>query len=376
MAGIRRIHIIICIACLLALSALVAMYFVWIGLGIRSHPWHLEAYLESAIASSSIEPGIYNFRSELESLAVQTAEARQCLADTDGKWTPLRDYSNCMPQLLSSCFKAQLLELKVAERRQSEKTKLAVMLASLQRELKQGSEGRKVWSSFDSRNINKKRANSLVQQAQTLEAEGQFESALKLTFLASSEFQKFNDQSGRVLARFEDARSHRIWDQQALELRQWSRKNGKRAVLVDKLQHLCVVINKGKIEKSYPANLGRNWYQQKAKEHDSSTPEGEYKVKRMNSSGKYGFALLLDYPTAVDRARFRDLKRAGAIPSDARIGGNLEIHGGGRLSSDWTEGCISLKDEDMRDLYRHSYLGMPVTIVGTCRLVSSMLQDP
>jgi murein L,D-transpeptidase YafK len=266
--------------------------------------------------------------------------------------------------------------LKPVNALQSEKTKLAVMLASLQRALEQGNEDRKVWSSFDSRNINKNRAKSLVEQARLLASQGRFESALNLALLASTEFQKFSDQSGRLFARFEDAHARQIWDQQASDLLRWSRRNGRRAVLVDKLEHLCVVFNKGKIERSYPANLGRNWYRQKIKEHDSSTPEGEYKVHKMNPSGKYGFALLLDYPTAVDRARFMDLKKTGAIPSDSRIGGNVEIHGRGRLSSDWTEGCVSLKDEDMQDLYRHSYVGMPVTIVGTCRLVSSLLQDP
>jgi murein L,D-transpeptidase YafK len=92
----------------------------------------------------------------------------------------------------------------------------------------------------------------------------------------------------------------------------------------------------------------------------------------MNPAGKYGHALMLDFPNPADRKRFLDLKREGVVSSRARIGGNIEIHGGGKPDSDWTDGCISLADEDMRDLYRRSYPGMPVTIVGTSRLASTL----
>jgi hypothetical protein len=80
--------------------------------------------------------------------------------------------------------------------------------------------------------------------------------------------------------------------------------------------------------------------------------------------------LLLDYPNAADRRRFNSMKKTGEIEMRARIGGNIEIHGGGRVASDWTDGCISLEDSDMADLYREAYTGMPVTIVGTSRLVN------
>jgi lipoprotein-anchoring transpeptidase ErfK/SrfK len=68
------------------------------------------------------------------------------------------------------------------------------------------------------------------------------------------------------------------------------------------------------------------------------------------------------------------LKRQGSIPSSARIGSNIEIHGGGRSASDWTEGCVALRDADMRDLYRYAYIGMPVTIVGASSLSSGLTE--
>ena len=89
-------------------------------------------------------------------------------------------------------------------------------------------------------------------------------------------------------------------------------------------------------------------------------------------SGSFGQALLLNYPNADDRARFNALKKMGAIPMRARIGGSIEIHGGGRLNSDWTDGCVSLENPEMADLYNRAYIGMPVTIVGTSSLGASV----
>jgi murein L,D-transpeptidase YafK len=128
----------------------------------------------------------------------------------------------------------------------------------------------------------------------------------------------------------------------------------------------------GRIEKTYAVNLGRNWYRLKLQEHDASTPEGEYKIRSKVRSGSFGRALLLDYPNAADRARFSALKKTGAISAHARIGGNIEIHGGGRYNSDWTDGCISLEDAEMSDLYKRAFIGTPVTIVGTCSLGASV----
>jgi hypothetical protein len=74
---------------------------------------------------------------------------------------------------------------------------------------------------------------------------------------------------------------------------------------------------------------------------------------------------------AADLQRFNSMKRSGEIAARAGIGGNIEIHGGGRLNSDWTDGCVSLKNADMADLYKRAYVGMPVTIVGTSSLAAA-----
>jgi murein L,D-transpeptidase YafK len=174
------------------------------------------------------------------------------------------------------------------------------------------------------------------------------------------------------LARFYDFGHRALWEKAAQDLLHWTRRTARTAILVDKLEHRCLLLAGGRIERAYTANLGRNWYRGKSQEHDASTPEGEYRIKSKLRSGSFGWALLLDYPNAADRARFNALKKTGAIAAHARIGGNIEIHGGGRRNSDWTDGCISLENPEMADLYKRAYVGMPVMIVGTSSLGASV----
>jgi murein L,D-transpeptidase YafK len=78
----------------------------------------------------------------------------------------------------------------------------------------------------------------------------------------------------------------------------------------------------------------------------------------------YYRALMLDYPNADDRARFQALQRTGQMPRNGRIGSNIEIHGEGGRSQDWTQGCVALSNDEMDELVSLVGVGTPVTIVG------------
>jgi hypothetical protein len=360
------------VVAVLALFALVGIYTAWKKLGVTTRPWLLEACLESSLADCRTGPGAYAFQREYAQLAVQADGAERLLAESDREFWLWRDYTEATARLLSTCLDARLLGLKLALRQQEQQVKLAALLAPLQEELGVNNHNGKIWSRFELSHIEQTRAKSLAEQASSLSAKGEVESALNHALRAWAAWGKFNSHSDREFARFDDQELRQEWDRDAMALVSWSSKTGRRAILVDKLAHRCLLLNRGKLEKSYPANLGRNWYRQKVQEQDASTPEGQYRVRRMFPSGKYGFALLLDYPNSEDRQRFENLKQRGLIPPSARIGGSVEIHGGGRLDSDWTDGCVSLEGDDMRDLYRRSSTGMRVTIVGTSRITSSL----
>ena len=66
----------------------------------------------------------------------------------------------------------------------------------------------------------------------------------------------------------------------------------------------------------------------------------------------------IDYPTQESREKFNQRKQRGEIPAHARIGGSIGIHGTWPHEDfvidrykNWTEGCISMKNEDVKEIY-------------------------
>jgi murein L,D-transpeptidase YafK len=100
---------------------------------------------------------------------------------------------------------------------------------------------------------------------------------------------------------------------------------------------------------------------------DRATPEGRYSITTKKSAGQttYYRALAINYPNADDLARFKKAVKSGALPPGANPGGLIEIHGSGGKGAHWTEGCVALKNEDMRVLFERVSVGTPVTIVGS-----------
>ena len=62
---------------------------------------------------------------------------------------------------------------------------------------------------------------------------------------------------------------------------------------------------------------------------------------------------------------FNNMIKRGQLPSGAKIGGLIEIHGDGGKGGNWTEGCVALKNSDMDVLYKFVESGTPVTIIGS-----------
>jgi len=79
--------------------------------------------------------------------------------------------------------------------------------------------------------------------------------------------------------------------------------------------------------------------------------------------------MALDYPTKTDLAKFEERKRRGEIPRNASPGGGVGIHGTWPHEgfvvdryNNWTNGCISLKNEDVEELYNYVPVGTTITI--------------
>lgn len=120
---------------------------------------------------------------------------------------------------------------------------------------------------------------------------------------------------------------------------------------------------------TYPVVFGNNSLADKCMEGDRCTPEGTFRIVNKRSHEKWSRYMGLDYPTRESLLRFQELKRRGAIPKNASPGGGVGIHGTWPQDdymidrySNWTNGCISMKNNDMRDFYNYVPVGTTVTI--------------
>ncbi len=160
------------------------------------------------------------------------------------------------------------------------------------------------------------------------------------------------------------ANQKKDWNRWVRETLEESRVGKGYAVIVDKTAHKVYLVKNGSLFKMYNCEVGHNSARQKMFAGDGATPEGKYKVVKSKQNGsKYYKALLLDFPNSTDRRRFQENKARGLISSRARIGANIEIHGGGGLDRDWTDGCVALTNSDMDSIMKYVGVGTPVTIV-------------
>ncbi|MGZ3888266.1 MAG: L,D-transpeptidase family protein [Flavisolibacter sp.] len=142
---------------------------------------------------------------------------------------------------------------------------------------------------------------------------------------------------------------------------------------------VSIVINKSKYElyvydskgwyATYPVVFGNSSLADKAVEGDRNTPEGSFRIVNKRVHDKWDRYMGLDYPTPETLARFNERKRRGEIPASARPGAGIGIHGVWPHEDfvidrykNWTDGCISLKNGDIEDLYNYVPIGTPVTI--------------
>jgi murein L,D-transpeptidase YafK len=140
-------------------------------------------------------------------------------------------------------------------------------------------------------------------------------------------------------------------------------------VVIDKSDYeLSVYDDKGWYA-TYPVVFGNSSLSDKKMEGDKNTPEGSFKIASKRVHDKWHRFLALDYPTKESWDKFNQRKSKGEIPTSAKIGGGIGIHGTWPHEDfqidrykNWTLGCISMKNEDVEDFYKYAQLGMKITI--------------
>ncbi len=135
------------------------------------------------------------------------------------------------------------------------------------------------------------------------------------------------------------------------------------SVVVFKGKHQLLLLKNNDTLRVYRVALSSNSKGPKIRKGDKKTPEGRYVVDWRNQRSRYYRSLHLSYPNDLDKRRADSL---GVKP-----GGDIMIHGLMRgwgwlgknhLVNDWTNGCIAVTNDEIKEIWRAVPNKTPVII--------------
>ncbi|MDP0929291.1 L,D-transpeptidase family protein [Paracoccus onubensis] len=132
-------------------------------------------------------------------------------------------------------------------------------------------------------------------------------------------------------------------------------------ILIEKSARRMTVFRDDAALKTYRIALGFAPEGDKRREGDGKTPEGIFRIDRLNRQSAYHLSLGIDYPQTGHRTR--------AAAKGLDPGGDIFIHGqpnqlpeGITLPGDWTAGCIAISNIEIAELFAAASVGTRVEI--------------
>jgi lipoprotein-anchoring transpeptidase ErfK/SrfK len=147
-------------------------------------------------------------------------------------------------------------------------------------------------------------------------------------------------------------------------------------IVVSKSRRQLELYSDGHVVRTYTVALGLSPVDDKERQGDRRTPEGDFYVCMKNDRSQFYLSLGLSYPNEEDAERgLRDklitqaqhdaIVRASqhkqTPPWNTPLGGEVMLHGGG-TGTDWTWGCVALANADIKELFAAVPNGTPVRI--------------
>lgn len=140
-------------------------------------------------------------------------------------------------------------------------------------------------------------------------------------------------------------------------------------IIIDKSDYELNVYDSKGWYGSYPVVFGNSSLADKKMEGDRNTPEGTFRIVSKRIHESWDRFMALDYPNEESREKFNERKQRREIPANARIGGGIGIHGTWPHEDfvidkykNWTLGCISMKRDDVEEIYDFTPVGTKVII--------------
>lgn len=132
-------------------------------------------------------------------------------------------------------------------------------------------------------------------------------------------------------------------------------------IVVEKAARRMVVYRGDLALREYRVALGFAPQGAKVRQGDGKTPEGVFRIDRVNAQSSYHLSVGLDYPQAADRVR--------AAQGGYDAGGDIFIHGQPNgspdetlLKGDWTTGCIAVSNAEIREIFAAVSVGAVVEV--------------
>ena len=140
-------------------------------------------------------------------------------------------------------------------------------------------------------------------------------------------------------------------------------------IIVDKSDYELQVYDDEGWYATYPVVFGSRSLDDKMIEGDRRTPEGTFHILDKRPHSKWHKIMMIDYPNKESWDKFNRRKAQGVISKNARIGGGIGIHGTWPNDNivvddytNWTQGCVSLRNEDIDEIFSFIVPGTRVMI--------------
>ncbi len=141
------------------------------------------------------------------------------------------------------------------------------------------------------------------------------------------------------------------------------------SIFIDKSDYKLSVVAGTQLVKEYPIALGGNPLDDKLVQGDQCTPEGEFRIVSKYPHKSWEKFIWIDYPNQESWRKHKAAKQNGTISKNAKIGGEIGIHGVPDdmnalidIRQNWTLGCISLKNDDVNEIYPYINKETKITI--------------
>ena len=170
-------------------------------------------------------------------------------------------------------------------------------------------------------------------------------------------------------------------------------------IVIVRDQNKLLIKKDNRTIKTFRAAFGSGGKQAKVREGDRLTPKGHYRIHEVRSSDQFHTFMQLNYPNMddakkalksglIDRYQYRRILGAHLYqelpPQNTVLGGLIGIHGIGVETADkveihqmtnWTKGCIALRNSEILELSKYVSHGTPVIIIDSMPELAEYRED-